>query len=462
MSEEEIYKKMTEIKNMRVSEIKSMGKGNEVIDIKPLGMDKKNNEITKMPETYMLIEQYTNKDGKTIEVERYYDADGKILGGNNRDDEYPEIILVSPNDELKKRLEELVKEMDLKGMKTLTELEQEYQDMAAQIGIKKDDIGTITIIEMQALEDARIRLNEYMQSIEEGSEEPNREEKKYDEQQDNTNDFINFDKNEQLTENDFTTSAQINANAYINEYDTIASALKISDEGYQKIAIVPSNQIKENSATTRYSFVGVKPDGTAELLNSNNSNGIIQPEMDDIGRTNHEIDEKGRITEGEGARENFKIAGTRLGFELEGEASNLEVKLTTYGKGINGNESLSVPVQTYSLEPNERAVNRLTAEHPAKTDTGLDEVDRHNDNENLRAPEDIDGDPKTVSHDWDKLIAELKEDADVEEQFTDGELLSMIENGWAKGDSEEAIAYNIKTDAYELGRMQENTRRNNN
>ncbi len=50
----------------------------------------------------------------------------------------------------------------------------------------------------------------------------------------------------------------------MTDKDTMASLLNVQGKGYRKIAIVYSDKFKEAGNTTKFSFVGIKQDGSAE------------------------------------------------------------------------------------------------------------------------------------------------------------------------------------------------------
>ncbi len=447
----------SEIKFMREAEIESQGLDNEVIDVKSLKdySDTENKEA----EYYLLVEQFTGKDGKTVTVERYYDTNGKVIGGNNKSDNYDYIILNGENtnnEELKKRLEYLRKQLeqverlkDTNGMKDKYELKEMIEAIEAETGEK---IEELSIIDIEKLEEAERELNGYLKTIEEENEIKPNENNTQDRQEDEISKNLNIEnKEEQLTEKDFETSAIMSGNTYVNEYDTLNSALKVADEGYTKIAVVRSSELKDNNTINDYSFVGIRADGTAKKIDSS----VIEAEMEDIGRNYNEMDPHGRLDQDEGNIETFKIKGTRYGFGLENEAGELEVKLTAEGRGGHGNEVVSVPVQTngYAMEPNERDLVLLNNRHPLDVDKGLDELHSHDedDKETTKTVEDLDGNPNTQSHnDWDALIESLDDQA--KDMFTNTELMDMVENYWNNGDSEEEIKNKIEEDAYNLDR----------
>ena len=445
----------SEIKFMREAEISSLGLDNEVIDVKIL-KDYTDPE-KKEAEYYLLIEEFVNKEGKRVTVERYYDTNGKVIGGNNKSDNYDCIILNGENinnEELRNRLEYLRKQLekveklkDTNGMKDKYELKEMLEAIEAETG---ENIEELSIIDIEMLEEAERELNGYLKTI--GEEQENKTSESVKKQENENSEKLNItDKQEQLMEKDFESSAIMSGNTYINEYDTLNSALGVSDEGYTKIAVVRSSELKDNNTMNDYSFVGIRADGTAQKIDSS----VIEAEMEDIGRNYNELDPHGKLDQDEGNIETFKIKGTRYGFGLENEAGELEVKLTAEGKGRHGNEVVSVPVQTngYALEPNERDVVLLNNRHPADVDKGLDELHLHDedDEEITKTVEDLDGNPDTQSHnDWDELIESLDDEA--KDMFSNNELKEMAEKYWANGDSEDEIKNKIEKDAYNLDR----------
>jgi len=445
MKNEEIIAKMLEIKDIREAEIKGTGIRINVKTFDEIYVD------GELPELYLVTESYTDENGKEVEVELYCDQSGKIVGGNNKLDGYNHVLPVGEsiqNQDMEKKLNDFKREIeqlekDAKGMLDLQQLKKELEEIAAAVGKNVDDLGAVEFVTMEELEAAQRELDKYVKSLEDDSkekklEDPNKEDDVKD------NDLKITPEDEQLTDADFSPSAVMEVDDYVNEYDTIGSTLKVTDEQYTKIAVVSSNQVKDNPNISKYTFVGIRADGTAQIIDS------VEPEMDDIGRNDHEITPTGEIDEDEGNRESFRIKGTRYEFTLEGEAGTLEVNLTTSGRGLHGNESLSVPVRTYSTEPNTRRLIELNGRHPDKIAEGLDELSQHDKDCDTRV-EDVDGNLDTRSHnDWNDLIESLGDEA--KDLFTTEEITKMAEKYWNNGDSEDDIRKKIDSDAYIVNR----------
>ena len=384
----------------------------------------------------------------------YYDKDGKQVGGNNKQDRFNYPLPTEDNlgnQELQQQLYNFSRKLDQlekdnRGMLDLQQLQKELEEIAAAVGENVDDLGAVEFITMEELEAKQRELDEYVKQLEDDNEIADKSSQKENEQEDNENKNALDTKteSEELRDTDFTASAIIDEKEYINEYETIESVLSATGEKFDNFAFVTSTQIKDNPNISKYTLVGIRRDGTAKIIDS------VQPEMDDIGRKDHEITPTGKINEDEGNKETFRIKGTRYEFTLEDEAGALEVNLTTSGRGLHGNESLSVPLRTYSVEPNERQLIELNGRHPDKIAEGLDELDKHDKDCDTRV-EDADGNLDTRSHDdWNNLIESLDDEA--KEVFTKDELLEMTEKYWKDGDSEETIKWKIESDANNLER----------
>lgn len=456
MNNSEIIKKMQEIEKIGALKADNVGLRFESINVKAFDENEMDGEL---PELYLFIGKYTDKTGKTVELELYYDKDGKQVGGNNKQDRFNYPLPTEENfgnQELQQQLYDFSKklgqlEKDTKGMLDLQQLQKELEEIAAAVGKNVNDLGAVEFITMEELEAKQRELDEYIKQLEDDNENTAQSGNKENEQTDNENKKTIDVKpeNEELKDTDFKASAIIDEKEYINEYETIESALGASGEKFDNFAFVSSDQIKDNSNLSKYTLVGIRRDGTAKIIDT------VQPEMGDIGRKEHEITPSGKIEENEGNKESFRIKGTRYGFRLEDEAGTTEVNLTTEGKGIHGNETVSTPVKTYSVAYSEKSLIDLNKRHPADVDKGFDEIDKH-DEDCKTTVEDIDGDPNTNSHnDWSELINSLDDEAKdvfINEENNNEKLIAMIERYWQQGLSEKQIKTNIEADAYNINR----------
>ena len=452
MSSAEIVAKMQDIRNSREAEIQSLDKDSKVIDVMSLVPVNDGEEMVN--QKYLLIEEDTLPNGKTVQIELYYDENGNKIGGNREDDNYNYPIPVEGKElspDLQKELIEFKEQMDLAekedSLISLKELEEMKDMILSELELEKIDIDKLNVIDIGDLQLSQEELDNMLEKIEDGDLELEAHKELDDETlevDDAKIDDPEFKpQKDQLNEKDFSSSATINGNTYINEYDTISSALKVSDEGYEKIAVVKSNQLRDNHSNSKYAFVGIRKDGSAQIIDTN----TIKPEMDDMGREDHEVSQTGKVYEDEGNIETFSINGTRYGFGLEDEGGKLEVSLMSTGKGRNGNESVSVSVNSYDITKNEREVQALNRRDPDAIDNGFDEAKQ----KEPKTVEDLDGNPQTLSNqNWSELVDEIMQDSDVEVQFTSGEVQDMVERYWAEGNTEDEIKYKIETDANNL------------
>lgn len=241
----EILNQNLENVTVNISEEKQV-KNDKVLNVKYLGKIEINGEEK---EIYILTEQRENKDGKLTQIEKYYTGDGEFLGGNNKSDQYNYLILNEKYSENKK-LQEKLQSLDKDGILDLNELEQErLEEIAKILGISPEELEKMAEIEADKEIDEK--------------EQENTEEKEEMEERDEKKGILNKKEVEKIS-----TKAEIETNQKVTDNKTMASMLGVEDKGYKKIAIIYSDKINENSNTTKFSFVGIKEDGSAEKIDS--------------------------------------------------------------------------------------------------------------------------------------------------------------------------------------------------
>ena len=267
MEKEKILDKMRELRDVRDLQILSKEleninldvdykkdlAENKVLDVKYLGQIEQNVEVDGKEEKvlkdiYLLIEQQKDKDGNLIQIEKYYNEDLEFLAGNNLTDGYG--LMLDPKHMDQRDLLEQLQNLDKEGLLDLNEMDQERLEQIANVlGIEKDDIKKVASMNKNQLEEAEEQLEN----------EENLDSKKIDEGKERKE----FSKNEIEK---ISTKNEIKINQKVTDKDTMASVLGVQDKCYQKIAIIYSDKLKGNSNTTRFSFVGIKEDGSAEKI----------------------------------------------------------------------------------------------------------------------------------------------------------------------------------------------------
>ena len=455
MEKEEIINKMRQLRDKRDLEIlnkeindtnidvdlKEDLRDNKVIDVKYLGEMEYTSTIDNKEETYkkgvfLLIEQQKDKDGNLIQIERYYDENFEFLGGNNKSDGY-NLMLSSKYDKNIDLLDKL-NNLDKNGELDLNELEDErLEKIAKQLGIEKEDVDKLAEIDEEKIKEAEEKLEE---------EELDKEE---------------IEK--------ISTKAEIETNEKITDKDTMASMLGVQDKGYVKIAIIYSDKLKDNSNTTRFSFVGIKKDGSAEKIDSLKQAYGKSPtkEINSLDREGNLKDDKETVKSiynVQWKRESQFAVGI-------GPMGTIEASLVRTSKTDN-TKSISIPIQTTSVKPTTRETRELMneARNPRIDEeakkiedykkTGFEKIELNdiNDNPYDNAIQIND----EIAKEWADLIME---DSDVSDTFTKEEVIDMIKKSWENGEEEnektvderlENIKKEIEADAYNLNRERKN------
>ena len=318
MDKQKLINTMRQLRNSEINKNKKENKLLNALDVKYLGkvdLNGDQQEISK-EDIYLIIDQLQNKEGDIIQVERYYNGKGEFLGGNNKSDKFDYILLnekLSNNIDLKIKLQQL----DKKGLLQLKDVErEELSIISRELEIEEEKIEKIAEIDTSKTVEDRKKRKE---------------------------DNIIDDKG---------VKTYIDANEKVTTRETIASLLKVQNKGYSKIAIVYSNESQESDNTTRYSFVGIKPDGTVEKINSlkqrygkNPTKSVVS-----INRDGTEVKEKQvqSIYQIEGEDEN------QLGVRI-GTTGTIEASLIRTPRQEN-QEAISIPIETTSV------LNRTTEE----------------------------------------------------------------------------------------------------
>ena len=234
---------------------------NKVLNVKYLGTIEIDGEQKGI---YLLIEQKEEKDGRLAEIEKYYTEDGEFLGGDSNSDQF-DFITLSPQyadkDGLVRQLEELDKERIL----DLNDIENErLEQLARELGIDVEDIQKLAEIDTdKELDKWHEELtNEEIEELQEEGIEPGDEEyRRY-----LLDHGLSLPKEE--VEKGISTKTEIKTGQKVTDKDTMASLLNMEEKGYVKIAVIYSEKLQDNGNTTRFSFVGIKVDGSAEKIDT--------------------------------------------------------------------------------------------------------------------------------------------------------------------------------------------------
>lgn len=428
MEKEEIVQKMRELRDKRDLEILESQmnnvnldsdyqedlKDNKVLDVKYLGNLDVNGEEKGI---YLIIEQQKDKDGNLIEIEKYYTEDLEFLGGNNKGDGYDFIMLSIEYADNEKLLEGL-NGFDKEGELDLAQLEkEELQEIAKALGIDEEDIEKMSEVD----------LAEEIEKDQEEKEEPEEGEL-----------------NEEETAKIVQDKQEIKLNTKVDDKNTLGSKLGLSTAEYTKVAIVYSERLNEiqdadqPTNTTRYSFVAIRKDGTAQVINDkleldassgkDANNEAIKIDADKTARKDDKTLSRYKIT---GKDEYLSVENGQYG----------EVK-AYYGKGKtrDGNMNVETQLETSSIRSTDIELRRLQSDKKGKynTDKMAEEGNKHFDEEHEEVVglESVDGDEETVDHvhmyeyieqNIDKWAENIMENEDVEKMFTTNEVKEMIE-----------------------------------
>ena len=434
MEKEKILDKMRELRDVRDLQILSKEleninldvdykkdlAENKVLDVKYLGQIEQNVEVDGKEEKvlkdiYLLIEQQKDKDGNLIQIEKYYNEDLEFLAGNNLTDGYG--LMLDPKHMDQRDLLEQLQNLDKEGLLDLNEMDQERLEQIANVlGIEKDDIKKVASMNKNQLEEAEEQLEN----------EENLDSKKIDEGKERKE----FSKNEIEK---ISTKNEIKINQKVTDKDTMASVLGVQDKGYQKIAIIYSDKLKWNSNTTRFSFVGIKEDGSAEKIES-----LEQGYGNTPSKTIYCLNRDGSQLEEKKASSIFKIKGKKeaqLAVEI-GAMGTIEPKFVRTPAQDN-QKAISVPIETSQIKPTTREVRELMNERRnVRVSEEIEKIEKHKEHgcdvENLKL-QDYDDNLNNNTHthledeELEKYANEALNDEDIENVFTKREVKEMIE-----------------------------------
>lgn len=338
---------------------------NKVLNVKYLGVIKIEGEEKGI---YLVIEQKAQKDGTLAQIERYYTEDGEFLGGDNSIDEYDFLTLDEKYMNNKDMLEKL-QSIDKDGILNLNKIEQErIEEVAKESGIIAKELEKMSEIDSK-------------KEIEK-----------------------------------ISTKSEIDTNRKVTDKETMASILNVQDKGYKKIAIIYSDKMQDNGNTTRFSFVGIKEDGTAEKIDT-----IEQAYGRNPSKEINSVNRDGSKVEQEQVNSIYRIKGkkeTQIAVDI-GAMGTIEPSLVRTPAQDN-EEAISIPIETHNVRPTTRETRELMNEQ--RNPRVKEEIQRAKEHQELRCDDislkDIDDNPNNNTH----------EHIEISEEYLDKCATKILEN----------------------------------
>lgn len=338
---------------------------NKVLNVKYLGVIKIEGEEKGI---YLVIEQKAQKDGTLAQIERYYTEDGEFLGGDNSIDEYDFLTLDEKYMNNKDMLEKL-QSIDKDGILDLNKIEQErMEEVAKELGITAKELEKM----------------------------------------------VEIDSKKEIEK--ISTKSEIDTNRKVTDKETMASILNVQDKGYKKIAIIYSDKMQDNGNTTRFSFVGIKEDGTAEKIDT-----IEQAYGRNPSKEINSVNRDGSKVEQEQVNSIYRIKGkkeTQIAVDI-GAMGTIEPSLVRTPAQDN-EESISIPIETHNVRPTTRETRELMNEQ--RNPRVKEEIQRAKAHQELRCDDislkDIDDNPNNNTH----------EHIEISEEYLDKCATKILEN----------------------------------
>ena len=256
---------------------------------------------------------------------------------------------------------------------SLNKLEKErLEDIARILRIKPGEIDKLSELSKKELKEAeeKIEQNEYSK-----------------------------DNNILIKENpkNIASKTEIDINQKVTDRDTIGSLLNIQGKGYEKIYVVYSKKLQENTNTTTFSFVGIKQDGSAEEIDGLEQTGGINP-----NKKVYKLNNDGSKIEEMQMNSIYRIKGkseSHLAIKI-GEMGNIETSLIRSPKYDN-KEAIGIPIQNkYNMNPTTREIREfMNDQKNPRMNEEIDRLEEHkkNDCENITI-KDINDDQNDNTH----------------------------------------------------------------
>lgn len=366
------YGYKNEVDQKKVKDVRYLGQ------VKLKGEDGKENT---MHDLFLMVEQKQDKDGNMIEIDRYYTEEGKCIAGNNLSDIYDYVMLT---DEYKENpgLSKYLNEVNKDGILDLNEIEDKrIGEIALELGVKKEDLKNVTELD----------LNKDI-------------EKQVDEKKNEKNDSEKEIKSEDMRT--LTSGKQeLKLNEKVDDKKTLGQKLDLKEDEkgrFTKLVIIATKDLKQiDSKTsingTKYSFVALRNDGTAKVIND-------KLEVDYASGTTNlkdsiKVDVDGKVREDNSTLSRFKINGRDEYLSVENGQYG-EIK-AYYGKQKtrDGNEAVETQLESTNVWPTKIELRRLEREGRGmyENDDIKKETEEHTKEGHLVEKEDVDEYPDTVS-----------------------------------------------------------------
>ena len=201
-----------------------------------------------------------------------------------------------------------------------------------------------------------------------------------------------------------STKQEIKTEQKVTDKDTMASLLNVQGKGYRKIAIVYSDKFKEAGNTTKFSFVGIKQDGSAEKIDT-----IEQAYGTNPTKNVHSVNRDGSKIEEKKENSIFKIKGkteTQIAVYI-GNMGTIEPSLVRTPAQDN-EEAISIPIETSNIRPTTRET-RVFMNRNRNTRV-KEEIKRIETHEELGCEDfsikDIDDNPNNNTHEHQEFSEE--------------------------------------------------------
>ena len=456
MEKDKIIDKMKEIKNRRELEIflseneidENVLEKHKVLNVKYLGnilMDN-NNNLNNEKEIYLVIEQMIDENGNIYEVEKYYTEDFIFLGGNNKKDEYDFIMLDKEHINDKKLLKNL-NELDKEGKLDLLQIEKtELIEIAKAIGISEEDIKSMSEIDL-------------VKEIEENKEDSKKQKETENNEQEEKQ--LNEEQSKRITDG----KQEIKLKTKVDDKKTLGKVLELDESEFTKVVVVYSEKLKqiqdpgENINNTLYSFVAIRKDGTAQVINDRLK--VDERTGNDSYRESIKIDSDETARKDDKTKTRFQIIGKNGSKDGKSDSEKETLSLERgkyneikayYGKGRSryGQENVETQLETASIRPTSIELRKLQKDTKGiyNTDKMAKEANIYLDNHSQEKVSmyNVDGDEYTVGDsidifidnnidEWAKVVMD---DTDVQIVFTNDEVKEMIKNYWLNNYGENA------------------------
>lgn len=375
---------------------------NKVLNVKYLGTIEIDGEQKGI---YLLIEQKEEKDGSLAEIEKYYTEDGEFLGADRNLDQF-EFITLTEEYINKDGLLEQIESLDKEGILDLNEIENErLEELARELGIDVKDIEKLAEID-----DDKELDKEDEHNIE-----------------DKEKDVLTKKEVEKIS-----AKTEIKTNQKVTDKDTMASLLNVEGKGYVKIAVVYSEKLQDNGNTTRFSFVGIKSDGSAEKIDT-----LEQAYGNNPTKNIQTMNRDGSRIEEDKVNSIFRIKGKdeeQLAVNI-GQIGTIEPKFVRTPRQ-DGEKAISIPIETQNIRPTTRETREfMNRSKNPNIKNNADEIKQHQevgcDNFTIR---DIDDNEHNNSHEHiemspeylDKCATEVLKDDKVSSTYNRRDVIAKL------------------------------------